>query len=61
MIDDFQKQTQKALPAINSGLKKKKLEPIPVLTETDWQKKNESSAAAGSGMRARQSQVWEKD
>jgi photosystem II stability/assembly factor-like uncharacterized protein len=62
VIDDFQKQTQKALPAINSGLKKKKLEPISVLTETDWQKKNESSAAAGSGMRARQSsQVWERD
>jgi hypothetical protein len=26
-----------------------------------WQKKNESSATAGSGMRARQLQVWEKD
>jgi hypothetical protein len=61
VVDDFQKQTQKALPAINSSLKKKKLEPIPVLSETDWQKKNESSAAAGSGMRARQLQVWEKD
>ena len=31
VIDDFQKQTQKSLPAINSGLKKKKLEPISVL------------------------------
>jgi hypothetical protein len=61
VVDDFQKQTLKALPAINSSLKKKKREPILVLNETDWQKKNESSAAAGSGMRARQSQVWERD
>ncbi len=61
VIDDFQKQTQKSLPAINSGLKKKKLEPISVLAESDWQKKNESSAAAGAGMRARQEPVWERD
>jgi hypothetical protein len=61
VVDDFQKQTLKALPAINSSLKKKKREPILVLSESDWQKKNESSAPAGSGTRARQSQVWDRD
>ena len=61
VIDDFQKQAQKSLPAINARLKKKKLEPISVLVESDWQKKNESSAGAGTGMRARGDQVWERD
>jgi len=62
VIDDFQKLTQKDLPGINAGLKKKKLEGIAVLAEADWQKKKaESSAAAGAGMRAAEGQVWEKD
>src|SRR5258708_353333 len=53
VIDDFQKLAQKELPAINAALKRKKLEPIPVLAEGDWQKKKaESAVAAGSGMRA---------
>ena len=52
VIDDFQKTAQKELPAINAGLKKKKLETISLLAETDWKKKkDESSAAAGTGMR----------
>jgi len=38
VITDFRKLTDKELPAINSGLKKKKLEPIAVLSEADWQK-----------------------
>jgi len=38
VIDDFQKLTQKDLPGINSGLKKKKMEAISVLAEADWQK-----------------------
>jgi photosystem II stability/assembly factor-like uncharacterized protein len=54
VIDDFQKTAQKELPAINAGLKKKKLETISLLAETDWKKKkDESSAAAGTGMRVR--------
>ena len=49
VIDDFQKITQKDLPAINSGLKKKKMETIVVLSEIDWQnKKTASGEAAGS-------------
>src|SRR5271169_5158396 len=52
VIDDFQKLTQKELPGINAGLKKKKLEAISVPAEADWKKKKEESAvAAGAGMR----------
>jgi hypothetical protein len=62
VIDDFQKLTQKDLPGINAGLKKKKLEAITVPAEADWQKKKaESSAAAGAGMRATENQVREMD
>ena len=62
VIDDFQKLTQKDLPAINNGLRKKKQEIITVLAEADWQKKKEeSSAAAGAGMRAAAMQMREMD
>jgi len=63
VIDDFQKLSQTALPGINSGLKKKKLEAIVILAEGDWQKKKEeSSVAAGAGMReAAENQFRERD
>jgi photosystem II stability/assembly factor-like uncharacterized protein len=48
VLDDFQKLTEKELPAINMGLKKKKAETITVLTESDWQKKREAEATSGS-------------
>jgi len=51
VVVEFQKLAQKDLPAINAGLKKKKLDSITVLPEADWLKKQaESSAAAGAGM-----------
>src|SRR3984885_6453547 len=54
VVVEFQKLTQKDLPAINAGLKKKKMDSITVLAEADWQKKqSESSAAAGAGMQRR--------
>src|ERR1017187_1795285 len=62
VIDDFQKLAQKDLPGINAGLKKKKMETITVLAEGDWQKmKEESSVAAGAGMRAAEGQMREMD
>jgi hypothetical protein len=62
VIDDFQKLSQKELPAINAALKKKKLQSIPVMAEADWQKKKADSAvAAGAGMRARETQIREMD
>jgi photosystem II stability/assembly factor-like uncharacterized protein len=48
VISDFQKLTQKELAAVNLGLKKKKLEAIAVLTETDWQNKRAAEAGSGS-------------
>ena len=51
VIDDFQKLTQADLPGINGSLKKKKMETIVVLSETDWQKKiGGSSDAAGASL-----------
>jgi photosystem II stability/assembly factor-like uncharacterized protein len=54
VIDDFQKLTQKELPGLNASLKKKKAEPIVVLTEADWQRKREAEGSSGSaaGFRA---------
>jgi photosystem II stability/assembly factor-like uncharacterized protein len=53
VIGDFQKLTQKELPGLNAALKKKKAEPITVLTESEWQKKREAegSSGAAAGMR----------
>jgi hypothetical protein len=62
VVVDFQKLTQKELPGINAGLKKKKLDSITVLAEGDWQKKQaESSVASGAGMRAEEAQMREHD
>jgi hypothetical protein len=43
---DFRKLTDKELPAINAGLRKKKLEPISVLSEADWEKQSQDGASA---------------
>ena len=63
VIDDFQKLTQKELPGTNSGLKKKKLDAIFVLTEADWQKKREAGGNSGAspGMRAEAGGMREMD
>jgi hypothetical protein len=62
VIDEFRKLTQKELAGINAGLKKNKLEAITVLAEGDWQKKKEeSSLAAGAGMRAEEGKLRERD
>ena len=47
------KMTQKELPAINAGLKKKKAEAITVLTEADWQKKRDAEGGSGAAAGAR--------
>jgi hypothetical protein len=49
VIGDFRKLTDKEVPAVNAGLKKKKAEAIPVLAETDWQKKREAEGGSGAG------------
>jgi photosystem II stability/assembly factor-like uncharacterized protein len=62
VVVDFQKLTQKELPGINAGLKRRKLDAIKVLAEADWQRKQaESAVTAGAGMRANEGQVREMD
>ena len=51
VIVDFRKLTDKELPALNPQLRKKKLEPISVVSEADWEKQSQgegSAKAAGS-------------
>jgi hypothetical protein len=49
VIDDLRKLTEKELAAVNAGLKKKKLDAITVLGESDWQKKREAEGGSGTG------------
>jgi photosystem II stability/assembly factor-like uncharacterized protein len=42
---DFRKLTDKELPAINAGLKKKRLESIQVLAEDEWKKQKEGQSS----------------
>jgi photosystem II stability/assembly factor-like uncharacterized protein len=56
VITDFHKLTNKDMQDINASLKKKKMEPMSVPSEADWQKQHDQSAtASGSspGMRER--------
>jgi photosystem II stability/assembly factor-like uncharacterized protein len=53
VLGDFQKLTAKDLPTINVDLKKKKMEPISVLTEAEWQKKREAEGGSGAAAAAR--------
>jgi hypothetical protein len=46
VIGDFRKLTDKELPAINASLRKKKLEPISVLSEADWEKQSQEEGSA---------------
>ncbi|HTA24003.1 MAG TPA: hypothetical protein VK763_10745 [Terriglobales bacterium] len=46
VIADFRKLTDKELAAINADLKKKKMEIISVLNESDWQKQQDSGSGA---------------
>src|SRR5271165_3913957 len=63
VIGDFQKLTQKELAGINAGLKKKKAESIPLLTEANWRKKREAEggSGAGAGMRFFAQEVRDRD
>ncbi len=55
VIKKFQTQLAGQLPAINSALQQKKLEPIQVMSEADWQKQHqEAPTATASGMQMRE-------
>jgi hypothetical protein len=61
VIDDFQRLTQKELPGINLGLKKKKLDAIAPLAEADWQNKREAESALSGVTQMERVGVREKD
>jgi hypothetical protein len=52
VIAEFHKLTDQQLPAINAGLKKKKLEAISVPTEADWEKKHQQEGSSGKSATA---------
>lgn len=51
VINELKKMTDARLPALNSALQKKKLEPIRVPSEADWQKQRQEGGS-GSGAAA---------
>lgn len=62
VIDDFQKVAQKDLPVVNASLKKKKAEPIKVLTEAEWQKNRDAEGGSGAAAAAlRGSEAYDPD
>jgi photosystem II stability/assembly factor-like uncharacterized protein len=54
VIVDFRKLTDKELPGINAGLKKKRLETISLLSEADWERQHEGSSAKSAGAEIRE-------
>ena len=56
VIKKFQTQVASQLPSINSALEQKKLEPIQVISESDWQKQHQEAPprAKASGMQMRE-------
>jgi photosystem II stability/assembly factor-like uncharacterized protein len=48
VINDYQKISASDLSAINTGLKKKKLESISVLSEADWQKQQQNGGGTSN-------------
>jgi hypothetical protein len=49
VITEFQQLTAKQLPAINSGLQKKKMETLQPLTQQQWEKMHENDTGAAPG------------
>jgi photosystem II stability/assembly factor-like uncharacterized protein len=50
VIKELDQLTTKQLPAINSGLQKKKLEPIQPLTQQQWEKMHQGNTGSQPGM-----------
>ncbi|HZD92858.1 MAG TPA: hypothetical protein VE133_01305, partial [Candidatus Sulfotelmatobacter sp.] len=49
VIKEYEQLTAKQLPGINSGLKKKKMEPLQPLTQQQWEKMHENDGGAKEG------------
>jgi photosystem II stability/assembly factor-like uncharacterized protein len=54
VIKEYEQLTAKQLPAVNSELQKKKLQPIQPLTEPQWEKMHEGDSGAQPGAMNRQ-------
>jgi hypothetical protein len=54
VIKKFQTQLVGQLPAVNRALQQKKLEPIQVISEAEWQKQHQESSQAKAGMQMRE-------
>ena len=52
VMTDFKKATDSELPAINSDLKKRKMEAIAVISEADWRKQNQAGGGSGQAVGA---------
>ncbi|HSK42590.1 MAG TPA: hypothetical protein VLA83_01745, partial [Candidatus Binatia bacterium] len=50
VIKELDQLTTKQLPTINSGLQKKKLEPIQPLTQQQWEKMHQGDTGSQPGM-----------
>ena len=61
VLRDFQRLTDRELPTLNSGLKGKKLEPITVLSETDWQKAHEEGSPSAASAKPGTGERFERD
>jgi hypothetical protein len=57
VLADFKKLTDKELPTLNPALTKKKLAPIAVLSEADWQKTHSGGGASGPSSNMREREV----
>ena len=60
VIKKFQTQLAGQLPAINSALEQKKLEPIQAISEADWQKQHQEGSQ-GPKAATQQMQSFERD
>ena len=58
VIKEYEQLTGKQLAVINSGLQKKKLQPLQPLTQQQWEKMHESD---GGGQQGAMQRAWERD
>jgi hypothetical protein len=57
VVKEFQTTTGKLLTSVNKGLQGKKMSPISILSEQDWQKQNAGGGSGAPGMRHDEEQL----
>ena len=61
VLRDFKKLTDKELPALNSALQKKKLDPITVLPEENWKKQHDEGSGSAASAKPAAIDRFEQD